>query len=453
MRPGALLAAAFLAWPAWSRASEPPRVTAASAAVAVEYSDSIPVGGWITPRYFKGWDAPLRATATLFDDGEKQVCMVSLDIVGYNRPFMDHLARRIEALHGIPFDRILISATHTHGTPSPPRWEDKSADQTFNLAFEKAVVESVGRAKAKLAAARSFESYFALGYANVGQNSRVVLENGDILWVPLDTKFALNRPTGPFDAQLPVLAFKDRDGKLQSILYNHSTHNIGSRGEVHSPSFYGLASQEIEKELGGTVSFFSGAFGSTHVLGKGIAGYGDNEERVFRVKRGIRTAYEKAERHPLRGLASLKKELPFTVRSFDEAAQQKAVAEYCRRWLDVDTEAVIEAFRKRRERIAPEQGQKKTTWLHAVRVGDVAFVGVPGELFTGLGMEIKRRSPFRYTYVVGIANDYIGYLPDREAFGLGGYQTWAGPAYSEIGTGEAIVEASLEMLDELRRLF
>jgi hypothetical protein len=87
--------------------------------------------------------------------------------------------------------------------------------------------------------------------------------------------------------------------------------------------------------------------------------------------------------------------------------------------------------------------------MQVILLGDIAFVGVPGELFAELGMEIKRRSPFRYTYVVGIANDYIGYLPDDKAFDLGGYQTWATRSYSERGTGESIVSQAIEILDSL----
>jgi hypothetical protein len=80
----------------------------------------------------------------------------------------------------------------------------------------------------------------------------------------------------------------------------------------------------------------------------------------------------------------------------------------------------------------------------------VAFVGVPAELFTKLGQDIKRRSPYRYTYVAELANDWIGYLPDRKAFELGGYQTWTGlHSYAAPGTGEAIVAEPVKMLREL----
>ncbi len=82
----------------------------------------------------------------------------------------------------------------------------------------------------------------------------------------------------------------------------------------------------------------------------------------------------------------------------------------------------------------------------------MAIVGVPGEFFTALGQEIKRRSPFRYTYVFELANDYIGYIPDQRGFDRGGYQTWTGlHSFLERGTGERIVAESVELLGRLHR--
>ena len=67
-------------------------------------------------------------------------------------------------------------------------------------------------------------------------------------------------------------------------------------------------------------------------------------------------------------------------------------------------------------------------------------------------MEIKRRSPFRYTVVAELANDWIGYLPDRKAFDLGGYQTWTGlHSFAEPGTGEAVADEIVKMLHELSK--
>ena len=113
---------------------------------------------------------------------------------------------------------------------------------------------------------------------------------------------------------------------------------------------------------------------------------------------------------------------------------------------------MIEVFRKMRSELAPHQGEERTTWLQVIRLGDVALVGVPAEFFTSLGVDLKRRSPIKHTFIAELSNDWIGYLPDREAHELGGYQVWTGfHSYAEPGTGERLVDEAVEMLQELAR--
>lgn len=105
-----------------------------------------------------------------------------------------------------------------------------------------------------------------------------------------------------------------------------------------------------------------------------------------------------------------------------------------------------------RKQLAPHQGESRTTWLQVMLIGEVAIVGVPAEFFTKLGVDLKRRSPFKHTYIAELSNDWIGYLPDREAHKLGGYQVWTGyHSYAEPGTGERMVDETVKMLEELAR--
>ena len=108
------------------------------------------------------------------------------------------------------------------------------------------------------------------------------------------------------------------------------------------------------------------------------------------------------------------------------------------------------AIRNMRRQLKPEQGKARETVLQAILIGDVAIVGAPAEYFTIFGVDIKNRSPFKYTYVAELANDWIGYLPNLEAHELGGYQTWMGlHSYAESGTGERMADALVAMLKEL----
>ena len=47
-----------------------------------------------------------------------KVALVACDVLMVNRDVLDRAARRIEQATGIPFDHILINATHTHHAPT-----------------------------------------------------------------------------------------------------------------------------------------------------------------------------------------------------------------------------------------------------------------------------------------------------------------------------------------------
>ena len=48
-----------------------------------------------------------------------------------------------------------------------------------------------------------------------------------------------------------------------------------------------------------------------------------------------------------------------------------------------------------------------------VAIGDLAFYGIPGELFCWYGLQLKAHSRFRHPFVLGLANGRIGYIADR----------------------------------------
>src|SRR3954451_21589095 len=103
-----------------------------------------------------------------------------------------------------------------------------------------------------------------------------------------------------------------------------------------------------------------------------------------------------------------------------------------------------------RKVLAPRQGEVRKTWVQEIDMGGIALVGVPGEYFTVLGPEIKRGSPYRDTYVFELANDYVGYIPDKAGFDRGGYQFWMGlHSFLERGSGELIVDETVGLLEQL----
>ncbi len=372
-----------------------------------------------------------------------KLAIVACDILMITRQHLDPVAAEIEKTTGIPAANILINCTHTHHAPSTMVLHGYGLDDTFTKRVQRGIVQAVQEANANLSKDDCRFLFHVGEEKSVGQNSRMLLADGMIYWVGPRDSFV--RPTGPFDPEMPVLAFRDSGDKLRALLFNHSTHTIGTRQpRLRSPSFYGLAAQELETELGGTVCFLEGASGSTHNLDW------SGDESARRIKHAVQDALAQVKPRPVEKMAALKRPFKFKVRNFDEAQEDAAVSRYCRQHVGAYGETVIQVFRDMRKVLAPQRGQERETWLQVMIIGDVALAGVPAEFFTKLGLDIKNRSPFRHTYVAELANDWIGYLPDLDAHKLGGYQVWTGyHSYAEPGTGERIVDEIVKMLKEL----
>ncbi len=100
------------------------------------------------------------------------------------------------------------------------------------------------------------------------------------------------------------------------------------------------------------------------------------------------------------------------------------------------------------------RGKKSATVpveVQTLRLGDIAIVGIPGEVFVEIGLGIKKGSPFEHTFVAGYTNGCIGYMPTKEAFQEGGYETHS--AYRLYGiypvdqdVAEKMINSSLRLL-------
>jgi hypothetical protein len=417
-----------------------------AAAVELIADDSMVIAGGITPGKAGGQEGKLRATAIVLEKKPfGTFAIVACDILMMKREHLDPVVAEIEQRTAIPAAHVLINCTHTHHAPSTMMVHGYSLDATFTRRVQRAIVEAVTNAHAALSADEC-QFLFHLGREEtVGENSRQLLEDGMIYWIGPRTNFV--RATGPFDPELPVLAFRDSSAQLKALLFNHSTHTIGTRTPgKRSPSFYGLAAQEIEAEQGGVVCFLEGASGSTHNLS--LSG----DECTRRIKGAALDALQTAQPRAVTHLAAVKRPFRFRVRQFDEAKEDQAVARYCRKYAPQGAETIIKVFRDMRAQLADQRGQERETWLQVMRIGDIALVGVPAEYFTQLGLDIKNRSPFRHTIIAELANDWIGYLPNLEGHKLGGYQVWTGyHSYAEPGTGERIADEIVSMLKELAK--
>lgn len=430
-------------------ADDAPRLRVGAAAVNFQANDKMEIAGSLEPHYATGQEGELRAVAIVVELGQKErVAIVGCDVLFLPRDLIDPAVREIEKTTGIPASHILVNATHTHHAPSTVPAHAFGASEEFRQVVKNGIVKAVQEAHRKLADG-DCRFYFHLGEeTTVGANSRLQLDDGNITWInPMREAAGKGHPTGPFDPQLPVLDFRDAQGRSRAIIFNHSTHTIGTRSgrDVRSSGFYGLAAQELEQELGGTVCFLEGASGSTHNITLVPV-----SEAIVRLKKAVLDARKEAEPRKVTRLAALRRQFKFRVRHFDDAEEDRNILRYTSRHVAAASDRIRQIFADSRDKLRPHQGEERETWVQVILIGDVAIVGVPAEYFTALGVDIKKRSPFKNTYIAELANDWIGYLPDRDGHQRGGYQAWLGlHSYAEVGTGERIADEAIAMLNEL----
>ena len=80
---------------------------------------------------------------------------------------------------------------------------------------------------------------------------------------------------------------------------------------------------------------------------------------------------------------------------------------------------------------------------------DLAWVGMPGEIFVEHGRVLKAGSPFAQTILAELANDSLGYVPDRKAYPQGAYEVVS--ARVGPGSGEMMVDSAVKQLIEAMR--
>jgi hypothetical protein len=109
------------------------------------------------------------------------------------------------------------------------------------------------------------------------------------------------------------------------------------------------------------------------------------------------------------------------------------------------TTVVADASRKVRLENAPDTFP---LLFSALAIGDIAFFGIPGEPFTGVGRGIKEAEGWKMVLPCCNTNAKEGYFPMKDSYDEGGYE--AKTSNFKAGTAERIISEALVILGELK---
>ena len=80
-------------------------------------------------------------------------------------------------------------------------------------------------------------------------------------------------------------------------------------------------------------------------------------------------------------------------------------------------------FLKTRQNENEVSGEKTiNVEIQAIKIGDFVLVTFPAEVSVQIGLNIKKISPFKFTFLSGYTNGYIHYAPTAEQYNGHAYE-------------------------------
>ncbi|MBR7117173.1 MAG: neutral/alkaline non-lysosomal ceramidase N-terminal domain-containing protein [Clostridia bacterium] len=427
------------------------------------------IAGYYKERIADGVLDELEACAVAVEAGGKTVILMTVDHCGLNKVFLTPWREEIAAKTGVDAEAIFIHSTHTHQGPALFANHPNPLNAEYGVFLNHRVVDVAVLALQDLKPAKMG---IGVGEAkNVAFIRRYRMKDGSAKTNPGVNNPDIVSSIGDTDERVNVIRF-DREGAETVVIGNFANHPDVVGGTKISADWPGMTRRIVEQAIENTKCiFFNGAQGDVnHVNVHPKAGdfndmfndfdgcsrgYGHARHIARVVTAAIMTVYDKVE---WLEVDSLK----YTQRIVDVEANKADPKDLplAHKYVDLhnagrDDEipykammlTTVVAAANRMVRL--ENGPDTFPMLFsAVAIGDVAFFGIPGEPFTGVGRGVKEAEGWKMILPCCNTNSKEGYFPMKDSYDEGGYE--AGTSSFKAGTAEKIIEESHKILGELR---
>ncbi|MBQ3014059.1 MAG: neutral/alkaline non-lysosomal ceramidase N-terminal domain-containing protein [Clostridia bacterium] len=397
----------------------------------------------------------LTAIAFYFEEGHTRALWFSLAVCLIETALSDSIRHRLSEEFGVPFENIMLSATHTHSGPNTAGaygWGDIDRAYCDGI-FIPAILKA---AKAAMSAPVEVEMGIGTGNSHIGINRREICEDG--------TRVNLGQnPWGCYNPQMTVIAFRDREKKPIANLVHYGMHGTcAGQSDAISRDWSGVMCDTLEKASGALTAFVTGPEGDVGPrLSNGkTVGCGDISYvyeighraalDAVNIYKGIRM-YHSVIRF---AVAERTMTIPLAPRFTEAFAKDALVA------LEGKTVNIQGAKRLCLERVLEsyhngyEERESITVPHNFLLVDDVAVVSFPYELFSEMGLRIAKFSPFAHTLSLSCTNGSESYFVTETDICRGGYEV-SSFLYRDIQSMVLDADRYLvsQTLDNLRGLY
>ena len=455
-------------------AAETPALRVGYARVNITPNYSVPLAGYgnSDQRMSDGLLSYLYATCIAVTDAEDStVLLITMDFTGMYNNIVGPLRDSITAATGVPADRIMMNVTHAHSGPE--------ASNTNNPAIQRYIPELtkwVTQAATEAMADRSPATIeTGVSYTqNLNFVRHYTTTANEIYGDNLTLNGSITGHWAEPDNQIQLICFRRAaEDKKDILAVNWQAHpKLDSSGEtvegkakrgMLSADYVGAARDYVESKTDYLFAFYLGAAGNLNANSKITSENYSTDCKTYGAKLGDYILEGEATLKPV---AAQNPKVTSTQQIFhatyDHTEDSKAAdaSKISSVWHATNnyTMAMQEAPGAQiyspyhADSIIGRAGVTDPTRpleLNAIRIGDIAFVTAPYEMFDVNGMYIKENSPYETTFVMTMANGANSYIAAEYAFeGRGTYEV-----HNRLlikGTAEELASTFVDMLNSLK---
>jgi hypothetical protein len=399
-------------------------------------------------------EEPVELSCAVLKRNEKTLVFIMIDSLGINHADCQRLYKAIETRYGISFPEIVISASHSHFAPNsaiaPILYElpgENIGVRPWDERFYKHLEEKIFAAlKEAFASMEEVNIKFAavplphllFNRRTIKKSSSQVENNYDY---PADpAQFIFNE----VDDELSLWKFKRADGTIAGIIGRFSCHAVtGGKNKEHISGDYPYYfRKEINRIFNCPCGFILGAAGdgvplrrnkdSRELIGKTLAQSAVMAELTF-------------ADCPDTGLDAHAVEIPVMLRpdiKLDPEFYQQKINDFT-----ADDKNNIDLVYDTVNRLCIALNYQQYEFdlpLQIIKLGGKTLIGMPYEVLSQIGLKLQASCPD--ARLISLTGGYNGYLPLKEDFPLGGYETVA--ALFCPDTGDRFLDVAIRSAKE-----
>ncbi|MCD8347860.1 MAG: hypothetical protein LUD16_07930 [Lachnospiraceae bacterium] len=429
-----------------------------------------------------------RAVAIRQEKAESTVILVSLEITSMPGEETEAIRTLIAGKTGVREENIWVCVTHSFSSPHllPDHFFQSEAELALKNEYREAL-QSAAVGAAADAVEHMQSATLAVGAGDCGIVASRDIETADGWWVGTNGD-------GPTNRTVTVLRFNDLAGQpialishfaIQSSVMDQSELSDGKKPVTSDIA--GNACRKVEEESGESLVclFLIGAAADQAPIEKAVNETFENGEKIHtdlheegfaicerlseKLKKRICEIAHEAGQSQTR-TNSLQENVLCSQKAQSQCRKNEAdgcseKAESCEENPDEMTEPVIKvtsaslmvpakhmnrdlhSLRPTRHAVYEPDGESETT-IEAIRIGDLALLGVKPELTCKTAASIAEQSGFGTTLICTLVNGASKYMADESAYDRSCYEAQNSPFGR--GAAELLAAKAVEMLKNLK---